>query len=146
MLIATGFALWTAVIYASQQLPIGPLSLDLNYWGQILLWVAGMSLALGALYRMYGRPIVGWFQHQGRVHESMADDVSHIRTEQRTLSKRVDILERVVFPTLGGGSETPPPEEFLMTDEQIASRLRFASRIPPPDNAPPNPFRPRGDA
>lgn len=93
-----------------------PHSIDLVWWGDVVVKAGAMTAALYGLWRVWLRPIVQWFQLQGLLHVQVA---------------------QIVITELPKISLTLGEHEARLTDVERA--LRGAAIIPEP----PIPLTPR---
>lgn len=119
-------------------------SVDLAFWGDVVIKAGALTVALYGLYRVWVRPVVRWFQHQGEMNAQVAqvvadelpkmtraiEHVSNIQNDHdealRDLRGRVQRLE---------GASDEQPEIPLTPGEiaRVAERLRRGSHIPGPE-------------
>ena len=127
--VLTGLAVWTAVLFAAQQV-----SLDFGPIGNAIVWAASVSGGVFALYRMWFKPVINrvvdWFTTQGEIHAGIAADITHIRKSVDDHETRLSSMEHVIFPPIAGGEGPDHQEAFYLTDEQVrAARERIMRRM-----------------
>lgn len=71
----------------------GPLTIDLHYWGNVLVWTVGVLVAGTWLWQRTGARAVRWFQHQGKVHEQVLDELQTANKAIADHEGRIKTLE-----------------------------------------------------